>query len=181
MPLFEAIWPEISSILISAHSAGEALLYVKQFFGADAIYQLDELIEIKSTSFLLVRRCGRISTDVSSLSYNLCPDSAERVFIVEKRGHGLSSSRSAERSVIVVHQLNELPSLVLWHYDMISEEDCLNGDLVCELWEQLAGLFRITEVDTQRPGILMSYEYCNCPPQLANAEPAFHQYSHEIE
>lgn len=168
MPLFEATWPDSPSVLLSAFTAGEALHYIRQNYGADMIFQLDELVEIQSSNFLLARRCGRIVPDLQRLSYNLCPESASRVFVVERKPQSAKDSYGGvaqERCVLIIDDIEELTPLLLWHFDYLNENDCQNANLVWEQWSRVRGLFRMYELDTLQPGVLLSYEYCCCTPK----------------
>jgi hypothetical protein len=169
MPLFEATWPDTASILISAYTTGEALHYISQCFGSEALYQLDELLEVKTANYLLARRCGHIYPDLSALPVALCSEASIRVFIADYKPSERHLHNN-ERAVIVVDNIDELPSLLLWHFDLLAEDDAFDDDMVIECWSENASEFQLLELDTEQRGVLLSYDYCNCQPTVYSSQ-----------
>lgn len=154
MPLFEASWDHSPSVLLSAPSAGAAIFEIQSKRGAETLYQMRELNEIQPDNFLLVRRCGMVY-EKQPIPHKFCPGSSMRVFRV-------SRYHDKEEAVILVDHITELPALVLWHFDHISQEECLHDELVSELWQRHNSSFSLLEVDTESTGILLCYDYCRC-------------------
>ena len=155
MPLYEISWLQHPSVLISATNVGQALLYLSQELGLQKLYQIDELTELKPDSFLLVRRCGALHTPTAKIPYAFCPNATPRLFLI----HNTSNK---EESILVIDDLYELPALVLWHYEKLSELECQNEEEVQRAWKKYQQQFRLLEIDTKHQGLLLSYEYCRC-------------------
>ncbi len=156
MSLYEATWNDAPSILLSASNTGEALRYISQEFGQGAVFQLEDLVELKPDNFIIVRRCGTLHTQLLPLSMRFCNDSEHRAFVV-------TNNQTNQQAAFAIHQLQELPSLVLWHFEVLSEEECQSYDLVRETWDNQSQQFNLHELDTATPGILLVYSYCCCP------------------
>lgn len=157
MSLYEATWPDAPSILLSSSNTGEALRYISQEFGQRAVFQLEDLVELQPENFILVRRCGALHTQMLPQPMRFCPNSSHRAFLVK---HIPTNQQAA----FAVHQLQEFPPLILWHFEMLSEAECQNYSSVRQAWEANSDQFSIHELDTETPGILIIYNYCCCPP-----------------
>ncbi len=157
MSLYEATWPDAPSILLSAANTGEALRHISQEFGQRSVFQLEDLVSLQPDNFILVRRCGELHTQLLPQPMRFCPDSLHRIFLV-------SHNPTQQQAAFAVHQLQEFPPLILWHFDLLNEKECQQHGTVKDAWKALAEQFTIHELDTETPGILLVYNYCCCPP-----------------
>ncbi|HAA54737.1 MAG TPA: hypothetical protein DCE42_08255 [Myxococcales bacterium] len=154
MLLFEASWLERPSFLLCAHNMGEAIRLLHDALPVDELFRLDDLHEIHPDDFLLVKRCGKLHT-AEQAPLRFCPTSKTRVFRV-------IYPAKQEESVYVVSHISELPALVLWHHELITEEEFHQEDLILSKWEHSNQDFSLLELDTSQAGILLRYEYCCC-------------------
>lgn len=171
MSLYEATWSDAPSILLTASNTGEALRYISQEFGQGALFQLEDLVELQPDNFILVRRCGTFHHQLMPIPMKFCPYSLHRAFIVRHISSG-------QQAAFAVHQLQELPALVLWHFELLKEEECIQHAKTKEAWEQKAKQFTIHELNTEESGILLIYNYCCCPPSDNMTVPKLHLKNH---
>ena len=157
MALYEIVWSDSPSSLVSAESVGSALRIVRSEFGEERIFDIDEIAEVRSDNFVLVRRCGRVYENLVKPSFRFCGDSTVRVFLVRRKD-------DSDQAVVVVEDIQELPGLLLWHFDYLDDEACSLGERVVESWEQNSCRFELLELDTASQGVLLAYEYCCCVP-----------------
>jgi len=155
MSLFEASWPDGSSYLLSTYSMGHAIYLIQKEVGARRLYDLSEISEIGQENFILIRRCGLIRQPIHSISFQHCPNASPRIFFVQY-------SKNPEQAVFVVESVAELPSLVLPHYSLLKESHAKNKELAFTEWKEHCSKFSVVELDTQKNGILLHYDYCCC-------------------
>ena len=154
MSLFEAVYQDAPSLLISAASMGEALRHISNEFGLKAIYQLEQLLELQPDNFVLMRRCGALH---HYSSYKSCPSSEHRLFLVR---HPLSS----EQAIFSVTDVKYLPLLILEHFELVRRDE-RNLEGVLRLWNKYQREFLILEINTEMSGVLLIYNYCCCPEE----------------
>lgn len=167
MSLYEATWSDAPSILLSASTTGEALRYIGQEFGHGALFQLEDLVELRPDNFILVRRCGALHNQLLPQPTKFCPYSLHRAFVVRHISSG-------QQAAFAIHQLQELPALILWHFELLEESECIQHARTCEVWQQKSQQFSIGELNTETSGILLIYNYCCCPPTDHISVPRFH-------
>ncbi len=152
MSLFEANSQDAPSLLISASTVGEALKFISREFGQKALYQLDEIIELQPDNFILMRRCGLLTSQNFLLAH--CPESEHRIFFVR-------DIESSEEAILSVNSIKYLPFLILNHFEKLSSQ-VYKLEEVLKIWPQYQDKFYIYEIDTQSKGILLIYSYCTC-------------------
>jgi len=155
MQLYEASWPDSPSLLLNARSIGQAIQFIKDHLGIQSLYELNSLNVIHPDNFVLVGRKGMIQKDKISLHF--CPNSQTRVFQVRR-------FFDQEEAILIVSHISELPALILWHFDYISEKEYTQEDRTYKLWQAYNSLFSFLEINTYNEGILLKY---NC--EIANS------------
>lgn len=152
MPLYEVTWTHNPSVLVSASSTGKALHWLQEAFGPQCLFDIQDLLPIEEESFLLVHRDGWIDHEQYPPSLRFCANQSPRCFLVH---HHEEPSRKA---AFVVDHISTLPSLILWHFEVLDEASVVEESRVLGAWERYHSQFQLLELDTESEGILLLFE-----------------------
>ena len=152
MALYEFNWSDLPSVLVCAEHTGRALHLIKQTFGEEPLFEIDEITEIRDDNFVLLHHKGLLRRDLIQPSFRFCPHQNPRCFLV--RHHDAPQQEAA----LILEHISALPSLVLWHFALLDEEAILDDALVLAAWEEHHHDFQLLEIDTLNEGILLVYE-----------------------